>query len=118
MPKNAQNSSQKPPFSIMVQCGVPGAIYSPWHASRGLTAIEGLPGRVGGHSKATADVIVTLANSFYSALLVLTLDVHLEAFPDSVFDSIPIWMSSFQKVKEIKNPTVGSKVKTSGSVLT
>ena len=28
-----------------------------------------------------------------------------------------LWMSSFQKAKEIKNPTVGSKVMTSGSMM-
>ena len=36
--KNAKkhlNSSQKPTFSILVQYGVPRAIYSPWHAILG-----------------------------------------------------------------------------------
>jgi len=53
--------------------------------------------------------------------LVPNLDVHLEVFPDSDWGDLGIlgniWMSSFQKAKEIKIPTVESKVMTSGSVL-
>ena len=33
--KKAQNNSQKPTFSVLVQIGVPGAICSPWHTFRG-----------------------------------------------------------------------------------
>ena len=50
--KNAQNNSQKPLFSIHVQSWMLGAIYSPWHASWGLVAFQGLSGRVGGHTRA------------------------------------------------------------------
>ena len=53
--------------------------------------------------------------------LVLTLDIHLQVFSDSDWDdlSVPgkLWMSNFQKTKEIKIPTVGSKVMTLGSIL-
>ena len=53
--------------------------------------------------------------------LVLTQDAHFEVFlySDSGNLGVPrkLWMSSFQKTKEIKIPTVGSKVMTLGSVL-
>ena len=43
MPKNAQNSSQKPNFSALVQFKVPWPMYSPWHAFRDLVHLLGLP---------------------------------------------------------------------------
>ena len=46
--KKSQNSSQKPNFSILVQSGVPGAIYSLWHTSQGLAHLVGPSGQVGG----------------------------------------------------------------------
>ena len=53
---------------------------------------------------------------------VLTSEAHLEIFLDSDLGDLGVlgklWMSSFQKDKEIKNPTVGSKVMTLGRVLT
>ena len=44
--KNAQkipNNSQKVNFSVLVQSGVPGAIYIPWHAFRGTVHLVGPP---------------------------------------------------------------------------
>ena len=121
IPKNAQNSSQKPNFSVLVQSGVPGAIYSPWHASRGPAHLVGLLGRVGGPSRAVTNVIMTSANLSCNAFLVFTLDPHLAVFLDSDWGDLGVpgklWMSSFQKAKEIKIPMVGSKFMTSGNVL-
>ena len=119
--KNAQNSSQKPNFSVLVQSGVLGAIYSPWHASRGPAHLVGLPGQVGGPSRAVTNVIMTSANLSCNAFLVFTLDPHLAVFLDSNWGDLGVpgklWMSSFHKAKELKNPTIGSKVMTSGRVL-
>ena len=119
--KNAQNSSQKPNFSVLVQSGVPGAIYSPWYASRGPAHLVGLPSRVGGPSRAVTNVIMTSANLSCNAFLVFTLDPHLAVFLDSDWGDLGVpgklWMSSFHKAKELKNPTIGSKVMTSGRVL-
>ena len=119
--KNAQNSSQKPNFSVLVQFGVPGAIYSPWHASRGPTHLVGLPGQVGGPSRAVTNVIMTSANLSCNAFLVFTLDPHLAVFLDSNWGDLGVpgklWMSSFHKAKELKNPTIWSKVMTSRRVL-
>ena len=119
--KNAQNSSQKPNFSVLVQSGVPGAIYSPWHASRGPAHLVGLPSRVGGPSRAVTNVIMTSANLSCNAFLVFNLDPHLAVFLDSDWGDLGVpgklWMSSFHKAKELQNPTIGSKVMTSGRVL-
>ena len=46
--KKAQNISQKPNFSILVQSGVPGAIYSLWHTSRGSAHLVGPSSQVEG----------------------------------------------------------------------
>ena len=56
--KNAQNSSQKPKFSVLVQSGVLGAIYSSWHTFWGLAHLVGHPSRVG--SPTNAAVLMSL----------------------------------------------------------
>ena len=116
-----EKKAQNPLFSILVLSGCQGLFIALGMLPEARWPFKGCrvkSGRVGGHSKAAVDVIMTSANLSYSTFLVLTLDAHLEAFLDSVFYYGPIWMSSFQKVKEIKNPTIGSKVMTSGSMLT
>ena len=67
--ENAQKHPKKLPKPKIFNSGpILGtrAIYSPWHTSQGPTHLVGSSGQVGGPSRATADVIVTLANSSYS----------------------------------------------------
>jgi len=39
--KKRPNNSQKPTFSVLVQFGVLGAIYSPSHAFQGIVHLQG-----------------------------------------------------------------------------
>ena len=121
MLKNAWNSSQNLNFPFLFQTGLPRAIYSPWHALWGPVHLVKLPSRVRGPSRAATNVIVTSKNLSCRAFSVLTLDAHLEVFPDSDWSDLDVTrklsMSSFQKAKEIKIPMVGLKVMTWGSML-
>ena len=112
--KNAQkcpNSSQKPTFWVLVQSRVSGAIYSTWHTFLGMMHLQGAPGWC--HCDISKFVLLHF--------LVLTSDTHLEVFSNSDWEDPSVlgnlWMSSFKKDKEIKIPTVGSKVMTLRSVL-
>ena len=62
--------------------------------------------------------LLTLAILAFSRF---TSDVYLKAFLDSDWVDLSVlgklWMSCFHKTKEIENPTVGSKVMASGTVL-
>ena len=64
---------------------------------------------------------MTSANSSYCTFWFQLRTDHLKVFPDSDWGNLgipgKIWMSSFQKTKEIKIIMVGSKVLTSESVL-
>ena len=67
------------------------------------------------------DVIVTLANLSCYTFTILNSYAHLEVFLDMDWGNLGVpgklWMSLFQKAKEIKIPIVGSKVMTSRSML-
>ena len=58
--------------------------------------------------------LATLLTSAILAFSRFTLDVYLKAFLDLDWVDLSVlgnlWMSSFQKTKEIENPTVGSKL--------
>ena len=58
--------------------------------------------------------LTTLLTSTILAFSRFTLDVYLKAFLDLDWVDLSVlgklWMSSFQKTKEIENPTVGSKL--------
>ena len=112
MVRKERKNAQKPPFSLLVQFRVPGAIYRPWHSSQGLAAFQGPLGRVGGHTRAIklgpTDVSNFVLMHFSSSNFGRTfwglfgLVLRRYWFPRK------LWMSIFIKLKKLKIQRLGS----------
>ena len=105
-------NAQKPPFSLLVQFRVPGAIYRPWHSSQGLAAFQGPLGRVGGHTRAIklgpADVSNFVLMHFSSSNFGRTFWGLLGLVLRRYWFPRKLWMSIFIKLKKLKIQRLGS----------
>ena len=106
MVRKERKNAQKPPFSLLVQFRMPGAIYRPWHSSQGLAAFQGPLGHVGGHTRAIklgpADVSNFVLMHFSSSNFGRTFWGLLGLVLRRYWFPRKLWMSIFIKLKKLK----------------
>ena len=115
IPKNAQNSSQKLKFSVLVQSGVLGAIYSSWHTFWGLAHLVGPPSRVGSPTKATVLMSLWHWQICPVALLQFWIRMHIWMSSWTWIEAILVSLESsgclfFKKLKKLKFQQLDKKL--------